>query len=109
MHTIVPFLVKHGYSALFASVFARQLCLPVPAILFLIAAGALANFFGFSALDVNGRLQATFGFVGKGQQRKRHDKPRHRQPESAAGGNMPSLQACHYHQDPCPFLVRLKQ
>lgn len=43
MDAIVQFLVKHGYSVLFASVFARQMCLPVPAILFLISAGALAS------------------------------------------------------------------
>jgi hypothetical protein len=55
------------------------------------------NFFGFSALDVNNCLQATFDFVGKGQQHKRHDKSRHRQPESAASGIMASLQARPYH------------
>ena len=43
MNAIVQLLVKHGYLVLFASVFARQMCLPVPAILFLIAAGALAG------------------------------------------------------------------
>ena len=43
MNAIVQLLVKHGYSVLFASVFARQMCLPVPAVLFLIAAGALAG------------------------------------------------------------------
>jgi len=43
MNAIVQFLLKHGYSVLFAAVFARQLCLPVPALLFLIAAGALAG------------------------------------------------------------------
>jgi membrane protein DedA with SNARE-associated domain len=43
MHAIVQLLVKHGYSVLFASVFARQMWLPVPAILVLIAAGALAG------------------------------------------------------------------
>ena len=43
MDAIVQFLVRHGYSVLFASVFARQMCLPVPAILFLLAAGALAG------------------------------------------------------------------
>jgi membrane protein DedA with SNARE-associated domain/rhodanese-related sulfurtransferase len=43
MNAIVQFLLNHGYSALFASVFARQLCLPVPSILFLLAAGALAG------------------------------------------------------------------
>jgi membrane protein DedA with SNARE-associated domain/rhodanese-related sulfurtransferase len=43
VNAIVPLLVKHGYSVLFVSVFARQMWLPVPAILFLIAAGALAD------------------------------------------------------------------
>jgi len=43
MNAIVQFLVKHGYSVVFATVFARQICLPVPAILFLLAAGALAG------------------------------------------------------------------
>jgi membrane protein DedA with SNARE-associated domain/rhodanese-related sulfurtransferase len=43
MNAIVQLLVKHGYAVLFASVFARQMCLPVPAILFLIAVGALAE------------------------------------------------------------------
>jgi membrane protein DedA with SNARE-associated domain/rhodanese-related sulfurtransferase len=43
MNAIVQLLVKHGYSVLFVSVFARQMWLPVPAILFLIAAGALAD------------------------------------------------------------------
>jgi len=55
------------------------------------------NFFGFSVLDVNSCLQMTFDFVGKGQQRKSHDKPRHRQPESAASGIMANLQAWHNH------------
>jgi membrane protein DedA with SNARE-associated domain/rhodanese-related sulfurtransferase len=43
MNAIVQYLVNHGYSVLFASVFARQMCLPVPALLFLVAAGALAG------------------------------------------------------------------
>ena len=43
MNEIVHHLERHSYSVLFASVFARQVCLPVPAILFLIAAGALAG------------------------------------------------------------------
>ena len=43
MNPIVQLLVKHGYAVLFASVFARQMWLPVPAILVLIAAGALAG------------------------------------------------------------------
>ncbi|HTX14833.1 MAG TPA: hypothetical protein VMD77_06025 [Candidatus Baltobacteraceae bacterium] len=55
------------------------------------------DLFGFSALDVNGCLEATFDIVGKGHQSKRHEKPRHRQPESAASGATASLQAWHYH------------
>jgi membrane protein DedA with SNARE-associated domain len=43
VNAIVQLLVKHGYSVLFASVFARQMWLPIPAILVLIAAGALAG------------------------------------------------------------------
>src|SRR6266849_2584776 len=43
VNAILQLLVKHGYSVLFVSVFARQMWLPVPAILFLIAAGALAD------------------------------------------------------------------
>ena len=43
MHHIVQYLAEHGYSVLFASVFANQLGLPVPAILFLFASGALAG------------------------------------------------------------------
>ena len=42
MNAIVQFLLKHGYAVLFAAIFARQIGLPVPAPLFLIAAGALA-------------------------------------------------------------------
>src|SRR6202023_1645511 len=43
VNVIVQLLVMHGYSVLFVAVFARQMWLPVPAILFLIAAGALAD------------------------------------------------------------------
>ena len=43
MNSIVQFLVQHGYPVLFAAVFANQVGLPVPAILFLLAAGALAG------------------------------------------------------------------
>ncbi|MFZ3368123.1 MAG: hypothetical protein WB616_11190 [Candidatus Sulfotelmatobacter sp.] len=42
MNAIVQFVVRHGYSVLFAAVFARQIGLPVPAPMFLLAAGALA-------------------------------------------------------------------
>jgi len=43
MNHILQYLAEHGYSVLFASVFANQFGLPVPAILFLISAGALAG------------------------------------------------------------------
>ena len=42
MNTVFDFLMKHGYSVLFAAVFVHQVGLPVPGPLFLIAAGALA-------------------------------------------------------------------
>jgi membrane protein DedA with SNARE-associated domain len=42
MNTIVQFVVRHGYSMLFAALFAHQIGLPVPGPLFLLAAGALA-------------------------------------------------------------------
>jgi len=42
MNAIVEFIVKHGYSVLFAALFAHQIGLPVPGPLFLLAAGALA-------------------------------------------------------------------
>lgn len=41
MNAIVQFVIKHGYSILFAVVFAHQIGLPVPAPLFLLAVGAL--------------------------------------------------------------------
>lgn len=41
MNDIVQFVFKHGYSILFAGVFAHQIGLPVPGPLFLLAAGAL--------------------------------------------------------------------
>jgi membrane protein DedA with SNARE-associated domain/rhodanese-related sulfurtransferase len=43
MNSIAQFLVQHGYSVLFAAVFANQVGLPVPSVLFLLAAGALAG------------------------------------------------------------------
>jgi membrane protein DedA with SNARE-associated domain len=42
MNEIVQIVENHGYSILFAAVFARQIGLPVPGFLFLLAAGALA-------------------------------------------------------------------
>jgi membrane protein DedA with SNARE-associated domain len=42
MNTIVQFVLQHGYSILFAALFAHQIGLPLPGPLFLLAAGALA-------------------------------------------------------------------
>ena len=53
MNSIVQFLVKYDYSVLFAAVFANQVGLPVPSVLFLLAAGALAG---------SGRLSLTAAF-----------------------------------------------
>jgi membrane protein DedA with SNARE-associated domain len=43
MNAIVQFVLEHGYSVLFAALFAHQIGLPVPGPLFLLAAGALAR------------------------------------------------------------------
>ena len=42
MNTIFQFVLKHGYSILFAALFAHQVGVPLPGPLFLLAAGALA-------------------------------------------------------------------
>jgi len=42
MSTVFQFVLKHGYSILFAALFAHQIGLPLPGPLFLLAAGALA-------------------------------------------------------------------
>ena len=43
MNQLAEYLVKHGYWVLFVSVICRQACLPVPANLLLLAAGALVG------------------------------------------------------------------
>jgi membrane protein DedA with SNARE-associated domain len=43
MNETVHFLERHGYWLLVGAVLGRQACLPIPANLFLIAAGALAR------------------------------------------------------------------
>jgi membrane protein DedA with SNARE-associated domain/rhodanese-related sulfurtransferase len=43
MNSILQFLLEHGYSVLFVAVFANQVGLPIPSVLFLLAAGALAG------------------------------------------------------------------
>ena len=52
MNVIVQFVVKHGYSILFAAVFAHQIGLPIPGPLFLLAAGALAAAVGVCTIEV---------------------------------------------------------
>jgi len=39
----IEFLIRHGYSVVFAWVFAEQIGLPLPAVPVLLAAGALAG------------------------------------------------------------------
>jgi membrane protein DedA with SNARE-associated domain/rhodanese-related sulfurtransferase len=51
MKQMVEFLAQHGYWVLFVSVLGRQACLPVPANLLLLAAGALA---GLGKLNLGG-------------------------------------------------------
>jgi membrane protein DedA with SNARE-associated domain/rhodanese-related sulfurtransferase len=53
MREMAEFLAKHGYWLLFAAVLGRQACLPVPANLLLLAAGALA---GLGRLSLPGIL-----------------------------------------------------
>jgi len=57
MNSIVQFLVQHGYSVLFAAVFANQVGLPVPSVLFLLAAGALAGSGRLSLTAAGGRAR----------------------------------------------------
>jgi len=42
VNAIFQFVLKHGYSVLFAATFAHQIGIPIPGPLFLVAAGALA-------------------------------------------------------------------
>src|SRR5579871_4958666 len=43
MNETLQFVERHGYWLLIAAILARQACLPIPANLFLVAAGALAR------------------------------------------------------------------
>ena len=52
MNQVVQFLLRHGYSLLFAAVFAEQLGVPVPAVPVLLAMGALAGLGRFSFTTV---------------------------------------------------------
>ncbi len=48
MHSVIPFLVRHGYWVLVANVFAEQIGLPIPALPVLLGMGALAGLGNFS-------------------------------------------------------------
>ena len=68
------YLFHITYPILFLSVFGRQLCLPVPALLFLLSAGAMAgagklSFFGILAVAVVGCLLADMAWFEAGRRR----------------------------------------
>jgi membrane protein DedA with SNARE-associated domain/rhodanese-related sulfurtransferase len=52
MHQTIEFLAKHGCWILFVAVLARQACLPVPANLLMLAAGALARLGRLSLVSI---------------------------------------------------------
>jgi len=59
----VHFLAQHGYWLLFAAVLGRQACLPVPANLIVVAAGALARSGKLSLPAIVGLAVTTFVFA----------------------------------------------
>jgi membrane protein DedA with SNARE-associated domain/rhodanese-related sulfurtransferase len=72
MKQMVEFLAQHGYWVLFVSVLCRQACLPVPANLLVLAAGALAglgklNLAGILVSAVAGLLLADTAWYGVGR------------------------------------------
>jgi membrane protein DedA with SNARE-associated domain/rhodanese-related sulfurtransferase len=72
MKQMVEFLAQHGYWVLFVSVLCRQACLPVPANLLLLAAGALAglgklNLAGIIVFAVAAFLLADTAWYGAGR------------------------------------------
>jgi membrane protein DedA with SNARE-associated domain/rhodanese-related sulfurtransferase len=72
MKEMVEFLAKHGYWLLFIAVLGRQACLPVPALLLLLAAGALAglgtlSFTGIIACSVIAFLVADLTWYAAGR------------------------------------------
>jgi membrane protein DedA with SNARE-associated domain/rhodanese-related sulfurtransferase len=69
---MVEFLARHGYWLLFVSVLGRQACLPVPANLLLVAAGALAglgklNLAGIIVFPVTAFLLADMAWYAAGR------------------------------------------
>lgn len=72
MNAVVQFVIRHGYPILFLAIFARQVGLPVPAPLFLLAAGALAslgklNLFAALALAIAGCVLADWAWYEAGR------------------------------------------
>jgi membrane protein DedA with SNARE-associated domain/rhodanese-related sulfurtransferase len=72
MRQMVEFLARHGYWLLFVSVLGRQACLPVPANLLLVAAGALAglgklNLAGIIVFPVTAFLLADMAWYAAGR------------------------------------------
>src|ERR1700719_2746933 len=72
MHSVLEFLLHHGYAVLLAWVFAEQIGLPVPSLPILLAAGALAgsgqfNFAGSIFLSVFACLTADSMWYGLGR------------------------------------------
>ena len=66
MNEIVWLLTMHGYWLLFLCVLGRQACLPIPANLFVLAAGALAGFLDKEndITDSFRRIWANFDGIG---------------------------------------------
>jgi hypothetical protein len=60
MHETVRFLEQHGYWLLVGAVVGRQACLPIPANLFLVAAGGLARTGTLSIAGILGASVMTF-------------------------------------------------
>ena len=60
MNETVQFIAQHGYWLVFGAILGRQACLPIPANLFLVGAGALARSGKFSLSATLGLSVATF-------------------------------------------------
>ena len=72
MKETVDFLARHGYWLLFASILGRQACLPIPANLLLLAAGALVglgrlSFVGVIVFSVPAFILADFAWYEAGR------------------------------------------
>jgi membrane protein DedA with SNARE-associated domain len=75
MNAIVQFIIKHGYSVLFAAMFAHQIGLPVPGPLFLLAAAGKLGLVPALFLSVTACVLADWVWYEAG--RRRGDKVLH--------------------------------